>query len=85
MKEYEWILLPTHGPFQDWQQDFPSGLVVKNPPIDAGVTVSIPGLGRSHKQVGPCTTTTETQAPYSQCSAAREDTAKRSPRPTARV
>ena len=43
MKEYEWILLPTHGPFQDWQQDFPIGLVVKNPPIDAGVTVSIPG------------------------------------------
>ena len=49
--------------------------MAKNPPVDTGVTVSIPGLGRSHKQVGSCTTTIETQAPYSQCSAAREDTA----------
>ena len=29
-------------------QDFPGGLVVKNPPANAGDTGSIPGLGRFH-------------------------------------
>jgi len=29
-------------------QDFPSGLVVKNPPANSGNTSSIPGLRRSH-------------------------------------
>ena len=29
-------------------KDFPGGLVVKNPPCNAGDTGSIPGLGRSH-------------------------------------
>ena len=28
--------------------DFPGGVVVKNPPANAGNTGSIPGLGRSH-------------------------------------
>ena len=29
-------------------QDFPGGAVVKNPPANAGDTVSSPGPGRSH-------------------------------------
>ena len=29
-------------------QDFPGGLVVKNPPANSGNTGSIPGLRRSH-------------------------------------
>ena len=29
-------------------QGFPGGAVVKNPPANAGDTVSSPGLGRSH-------------------------------------
>jgi len=29
------------------QQSFPGGIVVKNPPANAGDAVSIPGLGRS--------------------------------------
>ena len=29
-------------------RDFPGGVVVKNPPADAGDTGSSPGLGRSH-------------------------------------
>jgi len=32
-----------------WFKGFPGGSVVKNPPADAGVTGSNPGLGRSHK------------------------------------
>ena len=30
------------------ERDFPGGVVVKNPPANAGHTGSIPGLGRSH-------------------------------------
>ena len=35
--------------------------MVKNPPANAGVMGSIPGLGRFHieEQLSPCTTTTE--------------------------
>ena len=29
-------------------KDFPGGPVVKNPPANAGVMDSVPGLGRSH-------------------------------------
>ena len=29
-------------------RDFPGGIVVKNPPANAGDTGSSPGLGRSH-------------------------------------
>ena len=29
-------------------RDFPAGVVVKNPPANAGDTGSSPGLGRSH-------------------------------------
>ena len=29
-------------------QDFPGGTVVKNPPVNAGDTGSVPRLGRSH-------------------------------------
>ena len=32
------------------KRDFPGGLVVKNPPCNAGDTDSIPGLGRFHIQ-----------------------------------
>ena len=34
--------------FKDELLDFPGGSVVKNPPVNAGDTGSIPGLGRSH-------------------------------------
>ena len=30
------------------EEDFPDGPMVKNPPVNAGDTGSIPGLGRSH-------------------------------------
>ena len=44
-------------------RDFPSGLVVKNPPFNAGDTGSIPGWGIkiSHAtgQLNPCATTRE--------------------------
>ena len=30
------------------QEDFAGGLMVKNPPVNAGATGSIPHLGRSH-------------------------------------
>ena len=42
--------------------DFPGGTLDKNPPANAGDTVSIPGPGRSHipvEQLSPCVTTTE--------------------------
>ena len=35
------------------RQDFPGGLVVKNPPASAGDTGLIPGLGRFHRQLSP--------------------------------
>ena len=31
-----------------WGEDFPGGIVVKNPPANAGDMGSIPGPGRSH-------------------------------------
>ena len=31
-----------------FSEGFPGGAVVKNPPANAGDTVSSPGLGRSH-------------------------------------
>ena len=31
-----------------WNEDFPGGAVVKNPPANAGDTGLSPGLGRSH-------------------------------------
>ena len=31
-------------------RDFPGGVVIKNPPANAGDTASSPGLGRSHMQ-----------------------------------
>ena len=34
------------------RQDFPGGLVVKNPPASAGDTGLIPGLGRFHMPWG---------------------------------
>ena len=44
------------GPVQEEQarlsRDFPGGLVLKNPPANAGDTDSIPGLGRFHMQWG---------------------------------
>ena len=33
---------------KEFKQDFPGGAVVKNLPVNAGITGSIPGLGRSH-------------------------------------
>ena len=43
--------------------DFPGGAGVKNPPVNAGDTGSIPGPGRSHMpaadQLSLCATTTE--------------------------
>ena len=36
------------GPLKMSGGGLPSGLVVKNPPVDAGDTGSISGLGRSH-------------------------------------
>ena len=33
--------------------------MVKNPPANAGDMGSIPGPGRSHMKLSPCTTTTE--------------------------
>jgi len=38
-----------------FSRDFPGGPVVKNLPYSAGDTGSIPGLGRSHMQLSPCT------------------------------
>ena len=35
-------------PKMQWNRDFPGGAVVKNPPANAGDTVSSPGPGRSH-------------------------------------
>ena len=34
--------------FKTGQPDFPGGMVVKNPPANAGDTGSSPGLGRSN-------------------------------------
>ena len=34
--------------FNIHSQDFPGGIVVKNPPANAGDVDSIPGAGRSH-------------------------------------
>ena len=42
--------------------NFPGGVVVKNPPANAGDTGSSPGLGRlphAVEQLSPCATTTE--------------------------
>ena len=39
--------------------DFSGGAVDKNPPTNAGAMDLIPGPGRSHKQLSPCTTTAE--------------------------
>ena len=44
----------THMPISEWMdkndvlEDFPGGIVVKNPPANAGDMGSSPGLGRSH-------------------------------------
>ena len=42
---------------------FPCGLVVKNPPANAVDMGSIPGPGRSHMALSPCTTITEPVSP----------------------
>ena len=71
---------------------FPGGSVVRNPPADAGDTVSVPGPGRSHRgALKPCfttidpsglgslgTTTTEAYEPQSPCCATRKATAMKS-------
>ena len=38
----------TERHLQETLQDFPGGTVAKNPPANAGVMGSSPGLGRSH-------------------------------------
>ena len=43
------MLKKTNNPNKKWaEEDFPGSSVVKNSPANAGVTGSIPGLGRSH-------------------------------------
>ena len=36
------------GRIKEWEEDFPGGAVVKNPPANAGDTGSSPGPRRSH-------------------------------------
>ena len=68
--------------------DFPGGLAVKSLSASVGDTGSIPGPGnkitRAVEQRSPRTTTTEPKL-WSPCAAAREATAPRSPRITARA
>ena len=48
----KWLVSKWNGeriPFKKWWgEGFPGGIVVKNPPANAGDTGSSPGLGRSH-------------------------------------
>ena len=47
-------------------QDSPGSPVIKNPPVKAGDTGSIPGSGKiphAMKQLSPCATTTEAHLP----------------------
>ena len=41
-------LIITEIQIKSHNEDFPGGTVVKNPPVNAGDTGSIPGPGRSH-------------------------------------
>ena len=54
---------------------YPGGLVVKDPPANAGDAGSTPGPGRSHVQHSLWTTTTETCSPQSLCSTTRQGAA----------
>ena len=42
-------------------RDFPGGAVVKNLPANVGDMGSSPGPGRSHMQLSPCATATESE------------------------
>ena len=62
-------------------QDFPGGLMVKNPSANAEHTGSIPGPGGFHVSWGTwphCTTTTKACEPQSPCTSTREATTMRS-------
>ena len=62
-------------------QDFPGGLMVKNPSASAEHTGSIPGPGGFHVSWGTCphcTTTTKACEPQSPCTSTREATTMRS-------
>ena len=43
-----WLYLTWYSEKEMSWRDFPGGTVVKNPPLNAGDTGLIPGLGRSH-------------------------------------
>ena len=45
---YKWNDMSSRIHFKIFQQGFPGGAVVENPPANAGDTGSSPGLGRSH-------------------------------------
>ena len=43
-----WSFHSMYNTYKYQIMDFPGGVVVKNPPANAGDTGSSPGLGRSH-------------------------------------
>ena len=57
---FQWIFRVDLFPLRFYSRknfhDFPGGLVLKNPPANAGDTVSISAMGRFHKPQGMCAT-----------------------------
>ena len=68
------------------KQDFPGGLVIKNPPANAGDTDSIPDPGRPHMPRGN-QARAQLLSPHTRSlsSATRQDAAVRSPTPPPRA
>ena len=78
---YTYIFLFSCVLFKEYNQGFPGGAVVENPPANAGDTGSSPGLGRSHMPQSSWAREPQLLRLHiwSLCSATREATIARGP------